>query len=361
MTSPGAPVAWLDSERHTLVAVAVHTATHGWPAHTTRLSGVLFRYLIGGGHHSEALTAYKNAYAAALGSEDLAGQAAALTNLGISYLYAEQDDLAADHLRRALDLWRRIGHPRNEGRALFSLAAIEERASRFQASADLLRESLACYREAGDETNVTTVLGSLAIALDRLGHTDEAMEAGLQGLAQARRVGHEHGEGYALDVLGNIEMRAGRYEQAREHLGQCLILRRRLHNRLGEGSALDSLGMLHTHLNDLDEAAGYFEQALALFREIGSQEGLAFSSNGLGEVALKAGRPALDHFTRAHAIATEIENRYQQARAAAGLGHAHRALDDETAARLHFKQALSLYEDLGVPEAEQIRPLLDRS
>nr|WP_221375252.1 tetratricopeptide repeat protein [Actinoplanes polyasparticus] len=360
VTSPGAPVAWLDAERHTLVAVAVHTATHGWPSHTTRLSGVLFRYLIGGGHHSEALTAYTNAHHAALGSADLAGQAAALTNLGISYLYAEQYDLAADHLRRSLELWRRIGHPRSQGRALFSLAAIEERASRFQSSVDLLRECLACYREAGDETNVTTTLGSLAVALDRLGRIDEAMEAGLQALAQARKVGHEHGEGYALDVVANIEMRAGRYEPARDHLERCLVLRRRLHNRLGEGSALDSLGMLHTRRGSLDEAAGCFDRALALFREIGSQEGQCFSLNGLGEVALAAGRPAeaLTRHREAHAIAVTIENRYQQARAVTGLGHAHRALGDEAEALLHFKQALALYEDLGVPEAEQVRATL---
>ena len=37
--------AWLDMERPTLVAVAVHAAHHGWPGHTVRLSAVLFRYL----------------------------------------------------------------------------------------------------------------------------------------------------------------------------------------------------------------------------------------------------------------------------------------------------------------------------
>ncbi|WP_250036329.1 ATP-binding protein [Paractinoplanes maris] len=357
LTAPGSAVAWLDTERHTLVAVAVHTATDGWPTHTTRLSGVLFRYLIGRGHHSEALTAYTSAHRAALGREDLAGQFAALTNLGISYLYAEQYDLAGDHLRRALDGWRRIGDTRSQGRALFSLAAIEERASRFAASADLLRESLACYRAVGDETNVTNALGSLAIALGRLGRSEEAMDAGLQALTQARRVGHEHGEGYALDVLANIEMQAGQYEPAGAHLQQALILRRRLHNRLGEGSALDSLGMLHTHLGELDEAAGHFEESLALFREIGSQEGQSFSLNGLGEVAHRAGRhsDALTHHTDAYAIAAGIENRYQQARAATGLGHAHLALGEVGAARVHYKQALTLYEDLGVPEAEQAR------
>ncbi|WP_249998808.1 tetratricopeptide repeat protein [Actinoplanes sp. M2I2] len=358
LTGPGAAVAWLDAERHTLVAMAEHTATEGWPGHTTRLSGVLFRYLIGGGHHSEALTVYTNAHRAALGRADLAGQGTALTNLGISYLYAEQYELAADHLRRALDVWRRIGDSaRNQGRVLFSLAAIDERAGRYAEAVDHLRQSLAHYREAGDETNVTTTLGSLATALDRLGHSAEALDVGLQALTQARKVGHEHGEGYALDVLANIEMRAGKYEPAGDHLRQCLRLRRRLRSRIGEGSALDSLGMLHTHRGEFDEATGYFDRALALFREIGSREGEAFSLNGLGEVAYRAGRPAeaLTHHAGARTVAGEIENRYQQARAATGLGHAYHALGHDLLAREHYREALTLYTELGVPEAEQVR------
>lgn len=45
--------AWLDAERAGLVAVAVYTAGHGWPEHTTRLAATLFRYLDRGGHHAD--------------------------------------------------------------------------------------------------------------------------------------------------------------------------------------------------------------------------------------------------------------------------------------------------------------------
>ena len=45
VTGPAAARAWLDAERAALVAVTVHAAGHGWPAHATRLAATLFRYL----------------------------------------------------------------------------------------------------------------------------------------------------------------------------------------------------------------------------------------------------------------------------------------------------------------------------
>jgi tetratricopeptide (TPR) repeat protein len=356
LADPSTAVAWLDTERHTLVAVAVHTATHGWPSHTTRLSRTLFRYLTGG-HRTDALTVHTHAHLAARRSDDLAGQALALSDLGISYLYSERHGPAADHLRQALEVFRRIGDPLGQARVLFNLAVIEERSGRFEAAADHQRQALAGYRQAGDLVNAGNTLSSLAISLARSGRSAEALEASRQALNLARELGNQHGEAYALDVLADIEMRSGRYGPAGDHLRQCLTLRRQLGNRTGEASALDSLGTLHTHLGELDRATACFDQGLALFREIGSQEGQAFVLNGLGEVAHRAGRPAdaLAHHTAAHAIATAIGNRYQQARAATGLGHAHLALGDKASARVHHEQALILYADLGAPEAEQVR------
>src|SRR3954452_22494448 len=71
---------WLDIERPTLVAVAAHTARHGWPTHTVRLSRTVFRYL-DGGHHTDAVTVHGPAHHAACHNGDPAGQAHALTNI----------------------------------------------------------------------------------------------------------------------------------------------------------------------------------------------------------------------------------------------------------------------------------------
>ena len=61
LTDPDAALAWLDTERPTLVAVAAHTAAHGWPSHTTRLSATPCPATSHGGHHTDALTVHGHA------------------------------------------------------------------------------------------------------------------------------------------------------------------------------------------------------------------------------------------------------------------------------------------------------------
>jgi DNA-binding SARP family transcriptional activator len=65
VTDPASALAWLDAERATLVAVAVHTASHGWASHATRLAASLFRYLDSGGHYPVAVTIHGQARLAA--------------------------------------------------------------------------------------------------------------------------------------------------------------------------------------------------------------------------------------------------------------------------------------------------------
>jgi transcriptional regulator with XRE-family HTH domain len=73
-----AALGWLDAELGTLVSVAAHTASHGWPAHTTRLADTLSSYL-GFGHHTEGLTINLHAVKAARESGDRAAQSKELS------------------------------------------------------------------------------------------------------------------------------------------------------------------------------------------------------------------------------------------------------------------------------------------
>jgi hypothetical protein len=83
VTGSAVALAWLDAERATLVAVAVHTASRGWPGHATRLAATLFRYLDSGGHYPEAITIHSQARLAARHMGDPAAEAGALISLGV--------------------------------------------------------------------------------------------------------------------------------------------------------------------------------------------------------------------------------------------------------------------------------------
>ena len=356
LSDPDNARAWLDTELPALVAVAAHTAAHGWPAHTTRLSGTLSRYLNGGGYLSDALTVHGYACEAAQDAGDPNGQAHAMTNLGFTEQELGRSEPAAELLERALPLFRQTGDLAGEARALNNLGFIEATAGRNRPAADHYAKALVLFRQAGHRTGEAHTLTNLGDVEGRLGRRPATGHL-QQALALFRRLGDRNGEAWTLTTIGEVEVRLRRYEAASEHLRQALTLYRKLANRIGEAWALNSTGSLHTRLG---QAAEEHQQALTVFRETGERGGEASALNGLGEAANATGHPedALIHHSAALGIATDIGLRDEQARAHAGLGHAHHAVGDDTRAQQHYHHALTLYTDLGLADADKIRAQL---
>jgi tetratricopeptide (TPR) repeat protein len=351
--------AWLDTERPTLVTVTAHTATHGWPTHTTPLARTLYRYL-DGGHFTDALTVHGHAHHAARHTGDLTGQAHALTDLGATHRRLGRTGPAAEHLQQALTLFRQAGDPAGQARALGNLGIIAAHSGRHKTAADHYAQALTLFRQAGDRAGEARALGDLGDVDGRMGHYRSAADHYAQALTLFRRAGDRDGEAYTLNSLGEVEARSGRYGPAGDHLLQALTLFQQRGNRDGEAWTLDSLGTFHTGLGQPTLAIEHHQQALTFFRETGDREGEAWALNGLGEAAHTSGHPtdALTHHTAAHTIAADIGIREQQARAHNGLGHAYHTLGDPALAREHYQHALTLYTDLDMPEAEQIRTQL---
>jgi tetratricopeptide (TPR) repeat protein len=356
LSDPDTALRWLDTERTTLVAVAVHTAAHGWPTHTTRLARTLFRYL-NGGHNTDAVIVHGQAHQAALRSGDPTGQAHALTDLGVAHRGLGRPGPAIEHYQRALDLFRQVGDPAGQARALNNLGNVEQLSGRYQQAADQFEQALTLYRQTGDRTGEARALANLGTLEGRLGRYRPAIDHFAQALALYRRAGDRDGEAHTLNSLGSVEVRSGRYPQAGDHLQQALSLFRQLGDHTGEASVLDSLGLLHTRVGQPDQAAELHLQALAILRHAGYRDGEAWALNGLGEAAQAAGRPAeaCVHHTAAQALAADIGDRDQQARAHAGLARAYHTLGDPARAREQCQRALTLYAELGPPEADEVR------
>jgi tetratricopeptide (TPR) repeat protein len=354
LTGPDSALAWLETERPSLVAVAVHTATHGWPSHTTRLSTVLFRYLAGG-HLTDALTVHGHARDAAGHDGDSTGRAHALTNLGDTCLALGRTRTAAEHLRQALYLFRQSGDPVGQARALGALGTIDARLGRYRLATDDFQRALTLCRQGGDRTGEAIAWGNLGGVDVRQGRYERAAGHYEHALVLFREISNRNGQAWALGNLGDADMCLGSYESAAEHLRQALALYRQLGNRNGEPDVLHTLGVLHTRLGRPAQATERLQQALALYRETGQRDGEASARNGLGEAARTAGHPAdaLTHHT--DALATGTDDHHQLARAHTGLGHAHRTLSHFTRARHHYQRALALHTDLGTPQADRIR------
>ncbi|MBL7257805.1 ATP-binding protein [Paractinoplanes lichenicola] len=345
LAEPAAASAWLDSELPALLAVAGYAAEHGWPSHTTRLSGILYRYL-NGGYPFAALTLHEQACQSAERTGDVAAHAGARLGLGVAHLQLGRPGPAAEQLRRAGELYQQAGDPAGQARALANLGIIDQRQGRYPQAAQHVRQAFELYRQADDAFGEAASLLTLGVVDQYLDRPGPAAESLRQALALFRRLGYPVGQAAALNSLGDVEGRT-------DHVELALKLYRDLGNRTGEASSLDSLGSLHTRLGDPGHAITLHRQSLQILDDIGERHGEADACNGLGEATRAAGRPgeAVEHHTTALTTAVALGQRDQQARAHAGLGHAHHDLGDEQAAEEHLTTAAQLYADLGMPKA----------
>jgi tetratricopeptide (TPR) repeat protein/transcriptional regulator with XRE-family HTH domain len=344
-----AALGWLDAELGTLVSVTAHTASHGWPSHTTRLADTLTGY-IWFGHDAEGLTINLHALDAARGSGDLAAQSKALFTLG--YLHSQQgrNEQAADCCQQALALASDIGSLYLQGWALMGIGTAHLHQGRLRESAHYCEQALALAREQGgkswDEGIIET---NLSLTYIRLGRYQQAEQLLRGDLELFRELGDLSGVAYALNNLGGACGEQGRYQEAAGYLREALATAREAGDRWAETDALTILGRVCHRQGRYDQAAECHRQALDRHRETGTRDGEADALNGAGETLLATGQP--DQAGACHANALTLTrqtgDRYLQAQALTGLGGvSHRQGQHAQAAEYH-RQALDLFQATG--------------
>jgi tetratricopeptide (TPR) repeat protein/DNA-binding XRE family transcriptional regulator len=363
LSDAAAAQSWLDGERGTLTAVTQHAAGHGWTGHATRLSATLRTYLLTGGHYPEAIAIHTSAHSAALQRGDPGADANAVNSLGVIDAHQGRFHQATRRFLEAANLYRQAGDRLEEGRVLANVASAHIEQGRYEQAIAANEEALSVQREIGDRGGEATTLGNLGLLKARLGHYEQATYALQQGLGIHRETGDKRMECWTLIALGEAALMRGNYEEADRLLRQGLALSRAGGYRIHEALALTRTGDLRRQQGRPEEAAAHLREALAMYREFGDLAGVAETLNCIGEVQLATGRPgdARDQLTTALGLATENGDKMEQARAHEGLGHARHALGDVSGAGRHWREALALYTDLGVPQAARVRARLDET
>jgi DNA-binding SARP family transcriptional activator/Tfp pilus assembly protein PilF len=360
LADPAAARDWLDRERATLVTATVHTATHDWPGHTSRLTAILSRYLVNGGHFPEAFNIFGHALGAARRSGDRAAEATALNLIGNVDGQQGRFQQASGHFRQALALFRAAGDRTGEARVLSGIGLAETELGRYEQAARHQQEALAIHRDIGDRVGEARTLGNLGVARQRQGRNREAARYYQQTLDLSREIRDRPGEAWALAGLGVLDLQLGRYQHATGYLQQALTLFQGFGSTGGESETLAKLGEAYLGLGRYEQAAGNFEQSLAICREIGDPVVEADALNGLGDVFFRTDDvgKARAHYATALQLASEAVAPLQQARAHSGLARACQADGDSVQSRNHWQQALTRYAAIGAPEAREIRARL---
>jgi tetratricopeptide (TPR) repeat protein/transcriptional regulator with XRE-family HTH domain len=357
-----AALAWLATERPNLVAVTVHAAEHGWPDHAARLSATLYRYLDTECLYPEAVTIHSHARRAAQRTGDQQAEANALNSLGVIDLRQGRYRHAADYFEQALALFRATGDRLGETRARANLGFVEFLKGRIRQASEHMQQSLALFRELGDEVGEARMLTSLGFVDMRLGAYEQAAEHLHRSLALCRDIGDQGALARALGALGEVYLRQGRYQAATSQVGQALDLFHAIGDQISEADTLASLAVIELRQGLHREAAGHLEQARAICQQTRDLSSHANTLNSLGELLLATGQAAgaLGQYAAALDLAVQAGEKYEQARAHAGLASGYQR-GGEPRAQQHWREALNLYAELDAPEAGQVRAQLDGS
>jgi tetratricopeptide (TPR) repeat protein len=229
---------------------------------------------------------------------------------------------AAAAQRTALDAANRLGDPYAQARSRGCLAYAYIRLGRYGDAHAHLLQALEFYEQVGDLTGQAHAHRSLSWVLDREASYQEALSHALQAAELFQAGDHRAGHARALNAIGWFHIQMGDPERGFVHCRQALLLQREIGDQFGQADTLDSIAAGLRHLGRNQEAIAYYKQALHLYSEFG--------------------------------------DRYDEADTLACLGDTHLADGAPACASAAWNRALTILDELGHPDAAQVRKRLDR-
>jgi DNA-binding SARP family transcriptional activator len=317
-----AALTWLEVERANLVAAVTQAAAGAAPAVAWRLAAALFGFFDVRGHWDDWEQVGRLALQVAQGCNDRAAEARAWRDLGAVAWRRFRLEEASSYLQRSLELRRRLEDAAGEAETLNSIGLVLTAERRYEEATVCLKRGLALFREQQDRRGEGLVLNNLGDLYRSLGQFKDAV-ACLQGdLAICRESGDRRGEAITLCNLGEVYRDQGCGEEAFVSHEQSMAICHELGDRRGQGLNLDGQGEARRLQGRHDEALAYLRQSLTLLHEVG--------------------------------------DRYSEADARWHLGVTMDELGDHRHAREHWRTALAIYDQIGAPEAVEVRAALDR-
>jgi tetratricopeptide (TPR) repeat protein len=362
------PLAWLEAERAALWS-AVQQASTPAPAAATagaagrlaelawRLTGALAGFFQLRAYHDDHRRACELALTATRRTGDRRGEAWMLG--GLAELSGDQDrfEEAIARAEQARLLHREVGDRLGEAYAVYMAANVDAICGRYDDAAGRLGQAWQLYDEADDNQGRAWVLHNLGRIHRQQGKLTDATSNLEQALAASRLVAELRLEAMVLKELALLHQSLDRPDKAAACLLQSLQLCRELGDGLGEGFVLGALGEVQLRQGAPEQAASTFEQAWDVFRRVGSRRGEAAVLHNLGELHHAQGCPqqATASLEAALVIERELGLTPRLARTLTTLSQVQEAAGHHAAARRRRREARSLFQDLGVPQADTSR------
>ncbi|WP_147404348.1 ATP-binding protein [Nocardia panacis] len=258
---------------------------------------------------------------------ETAAEAILLDSMTMAYRQAHHLDKAEETGRKALEMFRRIGHPQGEALSLNQLALVNSAARRLTLAHSYLNEA----EVLAERHNYTYIL--ICVATNRpviyraAGRYQEAYDDAISALDLIRRSGSRidevdlsieimraaHGlgrydeaaywaeatlpmsptklyDGVILLQYGNIQRDRGDPELALATYHRAAVILQQLGSHHREAETLDATGSAYAMLGRLEEAAHFYVEAANLYRRIVSNWGIAVALHHLAQASFDLGR-----------------------------------------------------------------------
>ena len=317
---------------------------------------------------------------------DLAGQAAALGNLGAGYYAMGRLERALRHHTRSLELAEAAGDHRTRGNALGNIASVYKDQGEYALAAEFYGRALEVRPLSGDRRGEAADLNNLGLVRSDLGDLQGAQDHFRRALALNRRGDRAREAAENLTNLANVATKRGQYDGTLELYEEALSARWETGDRRGEALDLENIGLLHLRWGDYPAALRSLDEAFAILSEVGPPTWRAEVRSDIAAVQAAMGdlrsaletldrteseaeadeylaadlalqradlladlndfEPAVEFYRKAKAGYAQLHDPAGEAEAEQGLGYLYLAREDYDAAEESFTQALSVQESL---------------
>ncbi|GAA2220980.1 AfsR/SARP family transcriptional regulator [Streptomyces indiaensis] len=255
---------------------------------------------------------------------------------------------------------RSHGLGRAEARALMTLVNVHHVSGRFERAEEEAERAILLAQESDDLLPVCWARNARGIiALYQNRHTD-GEEHLSRAIEHFRALGDRPGEAAALCNLSRIHLATGRTQSAVALARQGLDIYDGLGNSMRGANARYALGLALTQSGELGKAADRLQEALEVFRDSRQRLWEGMSLFRLAEVDLAARRAAraAANAEMALTVLRGIGGEWRRGNVLTVLGRALSGIGQTGRAHVCWQEAAAIYEELGSPEAAEVRALL---
>ncbi|WP_214410817.1 AfsR/SARP family transcriptional regulator [Sphaerisporangium fuscum] len=349
-------LAWLETERETLVASIGFAASAGWPGLAWRLAHTLTRFFYSQDYIDDWITTHEVALSAARGLDDNKAENLILCDLAYAYLFAGQYAKYLSHQRCSLQLCRSAGDESGEASALQHLGYGLLRTGELAAAIEAFTQALAKHRGIADLDGEMESTYRLACAYLRAGRTTDAADLLNKCISHFRKAGKRYDEAYASIYLADAHGWLGDFSSAVERALDALRVGRELRNSRLEADALSTVGRWHRKSGRLDDALACQRRALSIVENLSTRELECEILLDLGDTFLAMGerRDALESYKAALVISRGLKGSHLEGLALRGIGDVDHSGGNSERAAAYWRKALDILSSMHVPEAEVV-------